>query len=158
MATIKDIRAQMREKGVNEASSSKYLRLGTKVDGGGVKSTGKHVVKLLADPTIEKGKHFKTGVERQELVFRLEEDGDEKSWSIALYKLDNKGNAELGENGKPIENYLISSLEDIKVGEAFSLELKAKGGRNYIEVVYPIVGETQEVFSASNDGIDPSDF
>lgn len=138
MEQIKKIRQQMKEKGVNEAGNKKFLQLGEKLEDGGVKSNGKHIVKLLAEPIIEKGQHFHTRIERQELRFRLEENGEEKLWNIAIFKLDGKGNPEKGENGQPIENYLIPQLEPINVGDSFSLELKSKNGRNFVNLEYPL--------------------
>jgi len=136
---IKKIRKKMRENNVNEPNEGgNWLRLGKKIDGGGVKSTGRHIVKLLEEPTKKKGEHYLTGRERDELHFLLEEDGEEKRWNITLYKLDDKGVPVKDENGNPTEHYLLKELEDVKVGDKFAMELKNKGKKNFVEVEYPL--------------------
>ena len=140
--TIKKVRDKMKKEGVNENEG--WLKLGTKKEGGGVKSTGKHTLILAKEPKIIEGQHYHTGVKRQELIFVVNENGENKKWSVPLYKLNAEGKAILGDNGKPIEYYLLNDLEQIDVGDKFELEMKSSGKKNYIEVNYPIEGSDEE--------------
>ncbi len=62
---------------LKEAGIQPKLRLGTKLAGGGTKSTGPHRVKLIQDKIV-KGKHPKTGKEIDFVRYLLEEDGETK--------------------------------------------------------------------------------
>lgn len=106
------------------------LRLGIKLEGGGVQVTGPHQVKFLEEPTTIMGKDEK-GQPRKELKFIVEEKGIKYRWHIPI----------LGKDGQP--SYLIERLMDIEVGDERILEMKKQGMKNYIDVRMP--GEESEL-------------
>lgn len=98
------------------------LRLGEKIPGGGVKTTGPHKVKITAEPTtamVNKG-----GVVSKHFKFIVEENGQQYKWFVPLMNKD----ASEG-------HYLIERLMNVEVGEEITLEMKRQGGRNFIEVL-----------------------
>lgn len=97
------------------------LRLGIKLAGGGVESTGPHKVKFVAEPTIVQGKD-EQGNLRKELKFLVSESGNEHRWNVPL----------LNKEGQP--NYLIERLMNVSVGQEMVLEMVRVRGRNYIDV------------------------
>lgn len=102
------------------------LKLGEKIiktDGkpGGVKSTGLHRIKITAEPTttmVRKGEKTIKGFK-----FIVEENGKFYKWLVPMT------DAETGEG-----HYLMEHLQDIEVGEEFTVEMKKEQGRNFIEV------------------------
>lgn len=106
------------------------LQLGEKTDHG-VKATGPHTVKLLAEPTtvmINKG-----GKMVKAFKFLVEEDGVTYKWNVPIMN-------ESGDEG----HYLIDRLNtmDVQVGDEITLEMKKRGPKNYIEVTRP--GEDED--------------
>jgi hypothetical protein len=97
------------------------LKLGIKLAGGGVKSTGPHHVAFLLEPTVIVGKDDKN-VPRKELRFEVEEAGIRYRWQAPI----------MGKDGQP--SYLIEKLMHISVGEERILEMMRNGARNYIDV------------------------
>lgn len=97
------------------------LRLGIKIEGGGVQVTGPHCVKFLEEPTAIMGKDEK-GQPRKELRFVIEEKGVKYRWQVPI----------LGKDGQA--SYLIERLMDIDVGDERILEMKKQGIKNYIDV------------------------
>jgi hypothetical protein len=97
------------------------LRLGTKLVGGGVKTTGPHKVKFTEEPTVVMGKDDK-GQPRKEMKFLVEEKGVIYRWNVPI----------LNKEGQP--NYLIERLMNIEVGDERILEMHRERGRNYIDV------------------------
>ena len=118
-----------------KASGAKFdlpwLQLGIKQDSGGVKATGKHLVKILEEPVEGKDTDPITGKERDVFLFLLEEAGAQKKWKLPIFYKD----------GSP--HYLLSRFENIPVGATLSLEMKRKGMKNYIEVGYPVENEEE---------------
>ena len=106
-----------------------YLQLGEKQEGGGVKSTGKHVVKIMSDK-VGTGKDPFTEEPREELQMVVSENGVEKIWNIPVK--DKNGNL----------HYLVERLSEVPEGATISLEMKSKGMKNYIEL--RVVGEGVE--------------
>jgi len=106
-----------------------YLQLGEKQEGGGVKSTGKHVVKIISDK-VGTGKDPFTEEPRQELQMVVSENGVEKLWNIPVK--DKNGNL----------HYLVERLAEVPEGATISLEMKSKGMKNYIEL--RVVGEGEK--------------
>lgn len=100
------------------------LRLGTKLVGGGVSSTGPHHIKFLEEPVVVMGKDEKN-VPRKELKFIVEEKGIKYRWNVPV----------LGKDGQP--SYLIERLMHIEVGDERILEMSRQGQRNYIDVRLP---------------------
>lgn len=96
------------------------LKLGEKLEGGGVKSLGPKKVKITAEPSttvmIKNGKQVK--------AFKLivEEGGELKKWLIPMLNEEGEG------------HYLVDQLQDVEVGEVITLEMKKRGPRNYIEI------------------------
>lgn len=97
------------------------LRLGIKQAGGGVKSTGAHRVKFVAEPTVVMGRDHE-GKERKELRFVVEENGQQYRWNVPIF----------GKDGQP--SYLIERLMHIEVGDERILEMTRHGAKNYIDV------------------------
>lgn len=141
MEKIKQVKKEMEEKGVK--FDLPWLQLGIKQEGGGVKPTGPHKIKFIKEPKVGKGKDPVTQQERQELHFIVEEGGVEKKWNIPLYMKD----------GSP--HYLLSRLEEVSVGDEVVLEMKNKGIKNYIEVLYENDKEDLDVIQ---EGEYPEDF
>lgn len=97
------------------------LRLGIKLEKGGVSPTGPHKVKFLEEPTTVMGKDEK-GAPRKELKFTVEEDGIKYRWQVPI----------LGKDGQP--SYLIERLMNVEVGDERILEMMKQGIKNYIDV------------------------
>ena len=97
------------------------LRLGNKLAGGGVESTGAHRVKFIAEPTVVMGNDDQ-GKPRKELRFVVEENNIQYRWNVPI----------LGKEGQP--NYLIERLMHIDIGDERLLEMINARGRNYIDV------------------------
>lgn len=97
------------------------LRLGIKVKGGGVRSTGPHQVKFLAEPEGVTAKNFE-GKPAKFLRFEVESDGVRQHWYVAV----------LNREGQP--NYLLEKLVGLKPGDERILEMTKQGARNYIDV------------------------
>lgn len=107
------------------------LQLGIKLEGGGIKPTGRHEIKFLAEPVLEMRPHPHTGVERQVVVFKLLEDrsGKQYKWDFTVF---------LSKAGKTTPHYLIERLIDVPVKEWLALEMRQKCGKNYVAVEYPL--------------------
>lgn len=97
------------------------LQLGKQLPGGGVKTTGPHTVKFLAEPTSVMGKDD-AGKPRKDMRFLVEEAGKQYRWNVPI----------LNKEGQP--SYLVERLMDIEVGDVRVLEMVAKRGRNYIDI------------------------
>jgi hypothetical protein len=108
------------------------LELARQLEGGGTRSTGPHIVKVL-DEKIVVGKDFQTGAEREEMKYLLEEAGEKKTYSVPV----KDKNGEL--------HYLIQRFAEIEPGEEIILEAKKKGIRTYIDLqrVNNITGKTK---------------
>lgn len=97
------------------------LRLGNKVPGKGLESTGPHRVKFIGEPTVVMGKD-QQGKPRKELRFIVEENKRQYRWNVPI----------MNKEGQP--NYLIERLLDIEVGDERVLEIRKNGMTNYIDV------------------------
>ena len=97
------------------------LKLGTKLEGGGVKSNGPIRVKFLEEPTLVQGQSFE-GKPQEEVKFILEVDGIKCKWNVPVFNKDHEA------------NYLIERLMGIEVGDERILEMVKKGMKNYIDV------------------------
>lgn len=109
------------------------LRLGEKivVNGkpGGVKSTGIHTIKITEEPSttmVRKTDADKKEVQVKAFKFIVEEDGKLFKWLVPMT------DAATGEG-----HYMMEHLQDIEVGEEFTVEMKKEQGRNFIEVKRP---------------------
>jgi hypothetical protein len=97
------------------------LRLGIKLQGGGVRSTGPHLVRFLSEPEgVTKSNH--EGKPTKYLRFEVESGGVRQHWYVAV----------LNREGQP--NYLLEKLVTIKPGDQRVLEMLKQGAKNYIDV------------------------
>jgi hypothetical protein len=96
------------------------LRLGEKLEGGGVKSTGPHTVKITAEPTTTM--MLKDTKSVKAFKFIVEEKGTLYKWLVPLTNEEGEG------------HYLVEHLLDVEVGEEIVLEMKKRGARNYIDI------------------------
>lgn len=101
------------------------LRLGTKIQGSGVKSTGLHTVKMVSDK-ITKGRDRESGTIIDVVKYVVEEDGVQKEYRVPL---KNKETGEL--------HYLVQVLSKVEEGDVVTMEMKKMGARNYVEVLNP---------------------
>ncbi len=112
------------------------LRLGIKLEKGGVKSTGLHRVTFVEEPSTVMGRDD-SGKPRKELKFIVEEGAIKYRWQIPI----------LGKDGQP--SYLIERLMNIEVGDERILEMSRHGAKNYIDVrpvdAAPEVPDDEEV-------------
>lgn len=97
------------------------LKLGNKKIGGGVESTGAHLVKFISDSVV-KGKDPMTKKEREEMKYIVEKNGVQYQWRVPLLNKQNE------------PHYLIERLMTIKEGEEVVLEMKKSGMNNFIDV------------------------
>lgn len=99
------------------------LRLGVKVKGGGVKSTGPHHVRFVSEPEGITSKNFE-GKPTKYLRFEVEvlPSAVRCHWSVAV----------LNREGQP--NYLLEKLYELQPGDERVLEMTKQGARNFIDV------------------------
>lgn len=99
------------------------LRLGKKLEKGGVQSTGPHLVKFISD-RIQKGKDRETGEVIDVVRYVVDEEGEEKQYIVPV-KDRETGNL----------HYLVQRLAEVNEGDIITLEMKKRGMKNYIEVL-----------------------
>ena len=99
------------------------LRLAEKNPKGGVTSTGPHRVRFLGSKLVDGTDPEKPGKVRQEIHYRVDENGVEKVWIVPI----------LNKQGQP--NYLLERISEIADGEEVILETKRSGAKNYTSVV-----------------------
>jgi len=97
------------------------LRLGVKLEKGGVQATGAHTVRILSD-IIQKGKHKQTGELIDIVRYTIEENGQPKWYDVPVK--DEAGDL----------HYLVQRLSEVPEGEEVVIEMKKRGARNYIDV------------------------
>lgn len=98
------------------------LKLGIKQDKGGVKSTGRHVVRMISDK-ITKGRDRESGQIIDAVKYVVEEKGQKYEYRCPL---KNKETGEL--------HYLVQILSHVPEGTEVVMEMKKQGPRNYIDV------------------------
>ncbi len=98
------------------------LRLGIKQSGGGVKSSGSHKVKIIADKIIKKLDQS-SGKEIEYVRYLIEENGEQKIYDTK--KLDKTGQL----------SYLVQRFAEVNEGDEVILEMKKQGIKNYIQVI-----------------------
>lgn len=87
--------------------------------------TGPHRVKAVAEPKLIVRQNRDSGKDEQCFKFLLEEeDGRRVVWITPIY---NKDGSEA--------HYLLVKLQEIPVGEWFTLEMKKAGPRSFISVL-----------------------
>lgn len=143
MENLKKLKNKLESEGY-EFPLSRF-QFGIKLEGGGVQSTGRHEIKFLAEPRLEMRPHPHTQIDRQVVVFLLEDkSGVKYEWDFPVFiKKDNK----------ILPHYLIQRLIDVPVGEWLALEMQQKSGKNYYKVEYPLDGKNQTI-QTSDDGQD----
>lgn len=98
------------------------LKLGIKLDKGGVKPTGPHRVKVLADKVIRKA-DINSGQQIEWVRYLLEENGEKKTYDTK--QNDKDGNL----------SYLVQRFAEVKEGDEVILEMKKRGVKNYIQII-----------------------
>lgn len=117
-----DVAKKLFDKAAAEGKTRKpYLQLGEKLEGGGVRSTGKHIVKLVSGK-LGKGTDPINNQSRDEFQMVVEENKMEKQWNVPVK--DKEGNL----------HYLIAKLAEIPEGSLIALEMKKRGMKNYIDL------------------------
>lgn len=125
------------------------LRLGEKIikaDGkpGGVKSTGLHKIKIISEPTTTMVR--KTVDEKEVIIkgfkFIVDEGGKLYKWLVPMT------DAKTGEG-----HYLMEHLQDVEVGEEFTVEMKKDQGKNFIEVKRPNAGYVDDEIEEVHDDV-----
>src|SRR6185437_8454615 len=95
--------------------------LGTKT-GGGVKSTGKHTVKVIEDKIIRKPPR-EEGDDGYYVRYIFEENGERKQYDTRMRQ---KGGVD--------PSYFVQAMAEVQPGELIVLEMKKAGVKNYIEI------------------------
>jgi hypothetical protein len=116
------------------------LRLGIKLEKGGMEPTGPHHIKFVEEPVVVAGSDPDTGAPRQELKFIVEEDGRRYRWNVPV----------LNKQKEP--NYLLEVLAPFKVGDEAIVQMGRRGIKNYIAVKR--VGEAAEEIPDPEDDAD----
>lgn len=106
-----------------QSNKSEYLKLAIKLDGGGVKGTGPHSVKLVGCENAT-NQDYKTRQPIKGVHLLFEEGGVQKKYFVPI----------LGDDGK--FHYLIERFAGIEEGSELILEYKRKEGsvRGFIDV------------------------
>lgn len=101
------------------------LRLGIKEPKGGVRSTGKHTVRLISDKII-KSRDRESGTIIDAVKYVVEVGGVKMEYRCPM---KNKDTGEL--------HYLVQVLSKVPEGGEVTMEMKKMGPRNYVEVLNP---------------------
>jgi hypothetical protein len=104
------------------------LQLGIKT-AKGVKSTGKHTVKVIEDKIVRKPIR-EEGDDGYYVRFIVEENGEQKQYDTRMK-----------EKGGVDPSYFVQAMAAVEPGEIITLEMKKAGLKNYIEIVLPSLGE-----------------
>jgi hypothetical protein len=128
---------------IKKANIVPVLRLAQQVEGGGVQSTGRHVVTLVKD-ALSKRINPRTGKEEYIVWYYVKEDGIEKRYAVPV----KDDNGEL--------HYLVQRLGVLKPGTEVALEYKRKGMKGYIAVeVLSENSEEPQATALTPEGISP---
>lgn len=119
------------------------LQLGIKT-GKGVKSTGKHTVKVISDKIVKKPIR-EEGDDVHWVRYIVEEDGVEKQYDTRMK-----------EKGGNDPSYFVQAMAVVEPGEIITLEMKKAGIKNYIEILRPSTGEVDRA-DMDDDEAEPSD-
>jgi hypothetical protein len=107
------------------------LRLFEKTERG-LKSTGKHIVKLILDKEV-KGTEFKTGKEVEKVRYLVEENGEKKIFE--RNKFNKSGDVD----------YLVIKLAEYNEGSEVVIEGVKAGMKNVVNLSSLVGGESVEV-------------
>ena len=119
------------------------LQLGIKQPGGGVKSTGKHRVKMIEDKIVKKPPR-EEGDDGFNVRYIVEEDGVKKQYDTRMK-----------EKGGNDPSYFVQAMANVEPGEEVELTMKKIGAKNYIEIINITKGE--KTSAESEDDADDSD-
>lgn len=106
------------------------LQLGIKQAGGGVKSTGKHTVKVVEDKIVKKPPQ--EGYNESYVRYIFEENGQKVQYDTHMQQ---KGGTD--------PSYFVQTMAGIETGETITLEMKKVGIKNYIEILRVATGEVE---------------
>jgi hypothetical protein len=106
------------------------LQLGIKT-AKGVKSTGKHTVKVIEDKIVRKPIR-EEGDDGYYVRFIVEENGEQKQYDTRMK-----------EKGGNDPSYFVQAMAAVEPGEVITLEMKKVGIKNYVEILRPSTGEVQ---------------
>jgi hypothetical protein len=120
------------------------LKLAIQRPNGGTDSTGPHKVKLIEDKIVM-GTDYQTGKEREEVKYIVEENGEQKQYSVPVK--DKSGEL----------HYLIQRLSEFNEGDEVILECLKKGVKSYISVRRPDEGQGEDIpiVNENEQDIDP---
>jgi hypothetical protein len=114
------------------------LQLGIKT-GGGVKSTGKHTVKVIEDKVIRKPPR-EEGDDGYYVRYIVEENGERKQYDT---RMKQKGGVD--------PSYFVQAMANVEPGEQIILEMKKAGVKNYIEITRTSVGKVEHADADEDD-------
>lgn len=106
------------------------LQLGIKQAGGGVKSTGKHTVKVVEDKIVKKPPQ--EGYDEFYVRYIFEENDQKVQYDTHMRQ-----------KGSTDPSYFVQTMAGIEAGETISLEMKKAGIKNYIEILRVSTGEIE---------------
>lgn len=130
-------------KGIAVGSGLRFFSPFTKDERGIPRPNGKHRVKLLRDE-IKIGKDPHTGLKRQEYWVYLEENGEEKIWTIPVFARRDDGTYD-----EKRLNYLIPVLSEFREGDWVIIEGIKKADKSYTNIL-PVEAEVD-----NNEGVEP---
>ena len=119
MENLKKLKNKLESEGY-EFPLSRF-QFGIKLEGGGVQSTGRHEIKFLAEPRLEMRPHPHTQIDRQVVVFLLEDkSGVKYEWDFPVFiKKDNKNcklaHGDLPDINKEMFKYLLERIHVLEV-------------------------------------------
>jgi hypothetical protein len=106
------------------------LQLGLKTEKG-VKSTGKHTVRIVEDKIIRKPPR-EEGDDGYYVRYIFEENGEKKQYDTRMRQ---RGGAD--------PSYFVQAMADVQPGEEMTLEMKKSGVKNYVEIIRLSGGEVE---------------
>ena len=123
-----------------------WLELGKKQEGGGVKPTGKHIVKFLSDKIV-KGQDYHTKKERKEVEFLFEENGVQKRYRVSVLGKDDN------------LHYLLETMKQFEYGDTLIMEMKWAGDKHIIVVEkvideVPVINEDEIPIIENGDNVE----
>lgn len=118
------------------------LRLFTKTPRG-LKSTGKHIIKLLLDKEVE-GTEYRTGNKIEKVRYLVEENGEKKIYERNKY------------NKSGDVDYLVVKLSEFEEGTEIVIEGSRAGMKNVVNISSVTDGHEVEVEDGEEDESDVS--
>ena len=128
MKTTSKIIDKALQTGLKIGGVGNFFKVYEKDERGVPQPNGPHRIKLLRDEA-KLGKDPQTGIQRQELVVYVEENGEEKIWNIPVLAKKNDNTYDSN-----TINYLVGRLNEFKEGDVIIVEGKRKGMRLHTEI------------------------